>query len=104
MKRLLYIFGLSVALIPASQALAQKHYGTGGVLTEGIYEPAAEYEPAAARRVGVYSQQRADQPLPSKLDLSRWLPPAGRQGEQGSCSAWAIAYALRSALERQAMN
>ena len=34
--------------------------------------------------------------LPSKVDLSSEFPPPGNQGAQGSCVAWATAYALRS--------
>ena len=34
--------------------------------------------------------------LPPALDLSRWFPPVGNQGTQGSCTAWAVGYAARS--------
>jgi hypothetical protein len=38
--------------------------------------------------------------LPPRIDLSDNFPPAGNQGEQGSCTAWATAYALKSYQER----
>ena len=34
--------------------------------------------------------------MPRKVDLSAEFPPPGNQGAQGSCVAWATAYALRS--------
>lgn len=34
--------------------------------------------------------------LPAKTDLSDFFPPARNQGNQGSCTAWATAYGLRS--------
>lgn len=37
---------------------------------------------------------RAD--LPKSVDLSPWFPPAGNQGRQPSCTAWAFSYALMS--------
>lgn len=36
---------------------------------------------------------------PAAVDLSRWFPPPGNQGAQGSCVAWSTAYA-RSYYER----
>jgi C1A family cysteine protease len=35
-------------------------------------------------------------PAPSEIDHSRFFPPVGDQKDQGSCSAWAAGYALRS--------
>ena len=34
--------------------------------------------------------------LPEQVDLSPSMPPAGNQGRQGSCVAWAVAYALKT--------
>lgn len=34
--------------------------------------------------------------LPKSVDLSPWFPPAGYQGRQPSCTAWAFSYALMS--------
>jgi hypothetical protein len=34
--------------------------------------------------------------LPPSVDLSSRMPPPGDQGQQGSCVAWAVAYAARS--------
>lgn len=38
--------------------------------------------------------------LPASVDLSSRFPKAGYQGQQGSCTAWATAYAVRSYYER----
>ncbi len=37
--------------------------------------------------------------LPPQSDLSGGFPPAGNQGNQGSCVAWAVGYDLRSYYE-----
>ena len=34
--------------------------------------------------------------LPASVDLSARFPPAGEQGDQGSCVGWAVGYAARS--------
>lgn len=34
--------------------------------------------------------------LPLEVDLTPQMPPVGNQGDQGSCTAWAIAYAART--------
>lgn len=38
--------------------------------------------------------------LPSSFDMSAKMPPVGNQGQQNSCVAWAIAYALKSYQEK----
>jgi len=40
--------------------------------------------------------------MPKKVDLSVSCPPAGQQGRQSSCVAWAIAYGLVSMREKDA--
>lgn len=39
--------------------------------------------------------------LPNSKDLSNRLPPAGDQGKQNSCVAWAVAYAYKSFQEQE---
>jgi C1A family cysteine protease len=34
--------------------------------------------------------------LPARVDLTRFFPPPGMQGKQGSCTAWAVGYAARA--------
>ena len=38
--------------------------------------------------------------LPEKIDLSPGMPPVGNQGNQGSCVAWSVAYAMKSYQEK----
>src|SRR5436853_3676860 len=38
--------------------------------------------------------------LPSSIDLSNKMPPAGNQGHQSSCVAWAVGYACKSYQEK----
>lgn len=42
--------------------------------------------------------------LPAFVDLSEKMPPPGHQGRQNSCTAWAVAYALKSYQERVEEN
>ena len=42
--------------------------------------------------------------LPSSCDLSNFLPPPGAQGQQGSCTSWAVAYAVKSYEELKEEN
>ncbi|MFC1669702.1 C1 family peptidase [Spirochaetota bacterium] len=39
--------------------------------------------------------------LPSSVDLSKYMPPVGSQGRQGSCVAWATTYATKSYHEKR---
>ncbi len=39
--------------------------------------------------------------LPSNYDLSSFMPPSGNQGQQASCSAWAVAYSVKSFYENR---
>lgn len=39
--------------------------------------------------------------LPASIDLSAGFPPPGDQGDQGSCVAWSVGYALRSYYDHQ---
>ncbi|WP_175491146.1 C1 family peptidase [Pontibacter chinhatensis] len=42
--------------------------------------------------------------LPNKIDLSIHMPPVKNQGSQGSCTAFAVAYALKSFHEKMEFN
>ncbi|MFD2570223.1 PQQ-binding-like beta-propeller repeat protein [Spirosoma soli] len=58
-------------------------------------------DPVAGGRLGASSK---DPNLPLSYDLSASMPPVGMQGIQGSCTAWAVAYAARSYFNRVAKN
>jgi len=47
----------------------------------------------AARARPLRAPLRAVAALPASVDLSRWMPPLGDQGDEGSCVGWATAYA-----------
>jgi len=38
--------------------------------------------------------------LPAQVDLSGDMPPVGNQGNQLSCTAWSVAYAVRTYIEK----
>lgn len=44
------------------------------------------------------SDRLSSQTLPSKVDLTNYLPPIGNQGQYGTCVAWATAYNCRTFL------
>lgn len=64
---------------------------TGGFLDPRQFERAAIYEPLA--------EDNSKNPLPEQVNLQRFAPAVGNQGEQGSCVAWSSAYAARTVLE-----
>ena len=57
--------------------------------------------PETPRTYGSFDREYFDaEQLPASVDLSGNFPEAGSQGVQGSCTAWATAYALKSYQER----
>lgn len=78
----------AVALLMAmatSGALAQdRHYALGGAVTPPDQKASIQQAP-------VYRDF-----LPQAVDLSKYMPPVGDQGNQGSCVGWATAYAARA--------
>ena len=47
------------------------------------------------------SPKAANDSLPRSVDLESKMPSPGNQGQQGSCTAWAVAYAAKSYQENQ---
>ena len=82
---LLCILILAVTvMVPAAPASAEDPYRQiplGLIPSEGEW---TEYQPEPT--AGIMSV------LPSRVDLSPYLPPVGNQGSQGSCVAWAVGY------------
>jgi C1A family cysteine protease len=79
---------LSLLLVTAANSqttdIRSKRFATGARLVSA--STIAGFEKATAKR-GI---------TPQKVDLSGLMPPIGDQGQQGSCVAWSIGYALRS--------
>ncbi len=65
---------------------------TGGFLDPEQFKKAEIYEP-------VSTDDPKNPPLPEAVNLQRFAPAVGNQGQQGSCVAWSSAYAARSILE-----
>lgn len=83
---------LTSACAHADEAIANIEFGTGLVLADaGLYAKAPKVE-------------RFRDFIGSKVDFSDRFPPAGYQGAQGSCAAWAVAYAARSFLIGRDVN
>ena len=45
-----------------------------------------------------------DGPLSESVDLSRYFPPIGDQGQYGTCVAWATGYAMKTSLNAKQNN
>ena len=86
------IFGLLVVLLASHAAVAQTPRAKGFVR-----EPDVVY-----RSFNMTPRFRAF--LPAEVDLSAGFPPPGDQGQQSSCTAWAVGYALRSYYEGKRHN
>jgi len=90
--RLLNSLGLG-AIVAAALLLTM---GLGAAAAQdGVHftggQPTPEAEKAAIPQAPVFRDF-----LPQAVDLSRYMPPVGDQGKQGSCVAWATAYAARA--------
>lgn len=64
----------------------------GGEMDKDIYEETEIYAPLADNKKN---------PLPERVSLQKYCPTPMNQGKQGSCVAWASAYAARTILEAQ---
>ncbi len=67
-------------------------FSTGNTFNKEAYESVEIYEPLA---------DNIKNPLPEKVSLLKYAPKRLNQGRQGSCVAWANAYAARTILESQ---
>jgi hypothetical protein len=65
---------------------------TGGLLDPEQFKKAAIYEPLSI-------DDPNNEPLPESVNLQKFAPNVGNQGQQGSCVAWSSAYAARTILE-----
>ncbi|WP_104656719.1 C1 family peptidase [Ralstonia insidiosa] len=82
----------ALALVLAAwSCLGLPRYGSSAPYATG-YAP----EPPVARSIAQLPRYRAF--LPERADLSGQFPQVRSQGSQGSCTAWAATYAMRSAL------
>ena len=68
-------------------------FATGANFDPKLYDQAEVYEPLA---------DNVKNPLPERVTLERFCPPRLNQGQQGSCVAWASAYAARTIVQARA--
>ena len=66
---------------------------TGANFDPKLYDQAEVYEPLA---------DNVRSPLPERVTLEKYCPPRLNQGQQGSCVAWASAYAARTIVQAKA--
>lgn len=69
---------------------AAETFSLGGILDEKVYDTAEVFEPLA---------NNVSNPLPERISLEKYCPDRLNQGQQGSCVAWASAYAARSIMQ-----
>ncbi len=81
--------GASAASEQKSNASA---YATGASMKQEVYDEAQVFEPLADNKKN---------PLPESFSLLNFAPKRSNQGQQGSCVAWASAYACRTILQAQ---
>ncbi|MCY3877517.1 MAG: DUF4384 domain-containing protein [Rhodobacteraceae bacterium] len=85
-----FVLAASTLLVLSVAAGAQELDPPGRVYSTGALPTPAE-QIAAMPRTPVYRAH-----LPEFVDLRDRLPAVGDQGDQGSCTAWAVGYAARS--------
>ncbi|MFN6117641.1 MAG: hypothetical protein ACK46C_17445, partial [Flavobacteriales bacterium] len=69
------------------------NFSTGANFDPALYDQAEVYEPLA---------DNVKNPLPERITLEQYCPPRLNQGQQGSCVAWASAYAARTIVYNKA--
>ncbi len=76
--------------------------GTAGLLD--LFTKGATLDPKQYDKADVYEPlaDNVKNPLPERVSLEAFAPPRLNQGQQGSCVAWASAYAARSIVHNEA--
>lgn len=82
--------------------LATDPNGGGGIAN--LFNRGATLDPAEYDKAEVYEplSDNVTNPLPERASLEQFAPPRLNQGQQGSCVAWASAYAARSIVQNKA--
>lgn len=83
---------LLLCLLMPLMAWAQNPYGTGLVMDDEEYLQT----PLKAQQL-----TRSYTSLPKRASLKQYCPTPGDQGQYGTCTSWAIAYAARTIVEAQ---
>ena len=93
---LFYLFGMKgcqdSTSVPSNGFQESIAFNRGTNFDAEIYAETEIYEPLADNRKN---------PLPERVDLRKFCPTPKNQGQQGSCVAWAAAYAGRTIIEAQ---
>ena len=102
--------GLMLAWVPARAQPATKAVAasgpaaSGGEKQTGLTRTPADQIALLDKRQQAFSAGAKGPGLPTKVDLSPYLPPPGDQGAQASCTAWAVGYGLRSYMAKVAQR
>lgn len=78
--------------------------GLSNVVSRLLTVRGANFDPALYDKAEVYEPlaDNAKAPLPERVSLEQFAPKRLNQGQQGSCVAWASAYAARTIVQAQA--
>jgi C1A family cysteine protease len=104
---LLRLFGrnpkmlLLFALIAGGYMLFSKGCGNTETSSSMSLATGAEFDKAKYSATEIYEPlaNNKSNPLPESVSLLKYAPTRGNQGQQGSCVAWASAYAARSIMQ-----
>lgn len=86
----LYFFGGKGCSTSGLLNNANLPFSLGGEMNKEVYDETEIFEPLADNKKN---------PLPEKVSLQKYCPTPLNQGQQGSCVAWASAYAARTIIE-----
>lgn len=106
---LIRIFGFKGILVIAAIGIGAYFFmgkgGCGSILnqaSQGLLATGGELDPKQFAKANIYESLDDDNtknPLPESVNLQRYAPEVGNQGQQGSCVAWSSAYGARTILE-----
>ncbi|MBL7985256.1 MAG: hypothetical protein JNM91_09680, partial [Flavobacteriales bacterium] len=95
------VVGILFYFLGGSESCNTAQPGGGGGLTDvvsNLFNKGATLDPKEYDKAEVFEPlaDNVKNPLPESVSLEAFAPPRLNQGQQGSCVAWAAAYAARS--------
>lgn len=101
------VVGILFYFLGGSESCNTAQPGGGGGLTDvisNLFNKGATLDPKEYDKAEVFEPlaDNVKNPLPESVSLEAFAPPRLNQGQQGSCVAWAAAYAARSIINNEA--
>ena len=100
------VVGILFYFLGGSESCNTAQPGGGGGLTDvvsNLFNKGATLDPKEYDKAEVFEPlaDNVKNPLPESVSLEAFAPPRLNQGQQGSCVAWAAAYAARSIINNE---